>query len=152
MRQVRIVRIQPMDLFRTCKNSAKENWMKSGVIDRLAITDDPLVWIEAYARCELSLEELREKVRDAVGERFIHNPHFRVVNLNQICPTKAVRITPQHIEILLAKRRRGNITEEQMRDWAHMVTISDAYYWEPEDDNVVGEWVNFLFFDFRPKD
>lgn len=111
-----------------------------------------LVWIESYARCELSLEDLCEKVRGAVGKRFIHNPHYRVVNINQICPNRAVRITPQHIEILIAKRRQGEITEQQMRDWAHMVTISDAYYWEPEDADVVGGWVNFLFFDFTPQD
>ena len=126
--------------------------MESGIVDALAITDDPLVWIEAYARCELSLEELCGKVRDALGERFIHNPHYRVVNINQICPNRAVRITPQHIEILIAKRRLGEITEQQMRDWAHMVTISDAYYWEPEDADVVGGWVNFLFFDFTPQE
>lgn len=113
---------------------------------------DTLAWIEGYARCELSLEELRRNVRDAVGERFIHNDHFRVVNLNQICSHRAVRITPQHIEILFARRQRGEITEQQMRDWAHMLEINDAYYWEPEDADVVGTWVNFLFFDFRPED
>ncbi len=90
-------------------------------------------------------------MRDAVGERFIHNPNFRVVNLNQICPHRAVRITPQHIEILLAKRQRGEITERQMVDWAHMLEINDAFYWEPEDADVVAKWVNFLFFDFRPE-
>jgi hypothetical protein len=80
----------------------------------------------------------------------IHNPHFRIVNLNQICPMKAVRITPQHVETLLAKRRRGEISERQMRDWAHMVEINDAYYWESEDADVA-KWVNFLFFDFTPQ-
>lgn len=111
-----------------------------------------LAWIENYARCELSLDELCANVRRAVGQRFIHNPHFRVVNLNQICPDRAVRITPEHIEILLAKRQRGEISERQMRDWAHMVEINDAYYWEPEDADVVAKWVNFLFFDFEPED
>ena len=103
--------------------------------------------VKSYARCELSLDELCNKVRDALGERFIHNYNFRVVNLNQICPYRAVRITPQHIEILLAKRQRGEISERQMRDWAHMVEINDAYYWLPEDADVVAKWVNFLSFD-----
>lgn len=109
-------------------------------------------WIEAYVRCELSLDQLCKNVRDAVGERFIHNENYRIVNLNQVCPTKAVRITPQHLEILMAKRRRGEITERELRDWAHMVTINDAYFWEPEDADVVGTWVNFLIFELRPED
>ena len=117
-----------------------------------SVNPDALAWIESYARCELSLEELYRKVRGALGKRMIHNPHFRILNLNQICPNRAVRITPEHIEILIAKRRRGEITEQQMRDWAHMVTISDAYYWEPEDADVVCGSVNFLFFDFTPED
>lgn len=32
-------------------------------------------------------------------------------------PTRAVRITPERIEILLAKRLQGEITEPQMVDW-----------------------------------
>jgi hypothetical protein len=113
---------------------------------------DALSWIESYARCELSLDELHKRVRDALGKRMIHNPHYRVINLNQICPHRAVRITRQHIEILLVKRQRGEITDQQMRDWAHMIEINDAFYWEPEDADVVAQWVNFLFFDFTPED
>jgi hypothetical protein len=113
---------------------------------------EAVAWIESYARCEISLEELCKKVRDAVGERFIHNPNFRVVNLNQICSHRAVRITPQHIEILLAKRQREEISERQMRDWAHMLEINNVFFWEPEDADVVAKWVNFLFFDFEPED
>jgi hypothetical protein len=120
-------------------------------MDKASPNPEVLVWIADYARCELSLDQLCDKVRDLMGERFIHNERMRVVNLNQVCPMKAVRIAPQHIEILFAKRQRGEITERQMRDWAHMVTINDAYFWEPEDADV-GKWVNFLFFDFEPED
>jgi hypothetical protein len=120
-------------------------------MDATKINQDAVAWIESYARCELSLGELCGKVRDAVGKRFIHNPHYRVVNLNQICSNRVVRITPQHLKILMEKRRRGEITERDLRDWAHMVTINDAFFWEPEDADV-GKWVNFLFFDFKPED
>ncbi len=121
-------------------------------MDKALPNPEVLVWIEDYARCELSLDELCRKVHQAVGEHFIHNPHYRVVNLNQICPNRTVRITPEHIEILFAKRQRGEITDRQMVDWAHMTTINDVYYWEPEDADVVAQWVNFLFFDLVPED
>lgn len=75
---------------------------------------------------------------------------MRLVNLNQIRPNRGVRITPQQIEILFAKRQRGEITERQMVEWADMVEINDAYYWEPED-TVVGKWVNVLSLDLRPE-
>jgi hypothetical protein len=117
-----------------------------------SVNPDALAWIESYARCELSLEQLCGNVRNLMGERFIHNPMMRMVNLNQVCPTRAVRITPQHLEILFSKRKRGEITERQMIDWAHMVTINDAYFWLPEDADIVARWVNFLIFDMRSKD
>jgi hypothetical protein len=120
-------------------------------VSALANNADALAWIESYARCELSLHDLYLRVRDALGNRMIHNPNYRVVNLNQVCADRAVCITPQHIETLFSKRQRGEITERDMVDWAHMVTINDAYFWE-KDDVVVAEWVNFLFFDFRPED
>jgi len=120
-------------------------------MDATKINQHAVAWIESYARCEISLDELHKRMRDALGKRMIHNPHYRVLNLHQICPSRAVRITAQHLEILLAKRRRGEITEQDVRDWAHMVTINDCFFWKPEDD-VVGKWVNFLFFDFTPQD
>jgi hypothetical protein len=86
------------------------------------------------------------------AERFIHNEKMRVVNLNQVCAEPSVRITSQHLETLMAKRRRGEITEQAIVDWAHMVIINDAYYWKPEDASTVGRWVNSLFFDFTPED
>lgn len=138
------------------ENSLLRKAAHSIIVDRLPpmtqqVNIKALAWIESYARCELSLDELCAKVRRAVGKRFIHNPHYKVVNLNQICPNRAVRITPEHIAILLAKRRQGEITEREMVDWAHMTTINDAYYWEPEDAAVVAKWVNFLIFDLKPE-
>src|SRR5690348_1254526 len=108
---------------------------------RKALADpEVLAWIEGYAQCELSLEELCSKVRNLMGKRFIHNEKMRVVNLNQVCPQRAVRITTQHIETLLAKGRYGQITEQEILDWAHMVIINDAYFWEPQDADTVGRW------------
>ena len=119
---------------------------------RKALADhEVLAWIEGYAQCELSLEQLCSKIRNLMGKRFIHNEKMRVVNLNQVCPQRAVRITPQHIETLFAKRGHDEITEQAMVDWAHMVIINDAYFWEPEDADTVGRSVNFLFFDFKPQ-
>jgi hypothetical protein len=112
---------------------------------------EAVAWIESYARCELSLEDLCGKVRGVLGKQMIHNPKMRLVNLNQISPAQSVRITPQHIEILFAKRRRGEITERQMIDWGTMLMINDCYHWDPLDAEVA-EWISFLHLDLVPKD
>jgi hypothetical protein len=124
----------------------------SDLMNFMPTNPDAVAWIERYARCEISLEELCGKVRHMVGKRFVHNPKMRLVNLNQVCHKQAVRITSQHIEILFAKRRRGEITEQQMVAWANMVTANAAYFWEPDDADVVATWVNFLSLDFRARD
>lgn len=142
-----------LHLFRAAlRDTVHRNILAAVNSSRLLTNPEALGWIESYARCELSLEELCRNVRDAVGERFIHNPKMRLVNLNQICSQRAVRITAQHVEILFAKRQRGEITERQMVDWANMVTINDAYFWEPADADIVATWVNFLSFELKPED
>lgn len=78
-------------------------------------------------------------------------PQFNFIGLNQVCSIRAVRITTEHIETIMAKRRRGEITDRQMVQWAHMVAANDAYFWQAEDDEVA-TWVNFLIFDLRPED
>jgi len=37
-------------------------------------------------------------------------------------------------------------------DWATMIQINDAYYWEREDADVVAEWVTHLSLDLIPED
>jgi hypothetical protein len=61
------------------------------------------------------------------------------------------RGTPQHVEILMAKRPVHYCLPRHFAS-PHMVIVNDAYFWEPEDADVVGKSVNFLFFDFRPED
>jgi hypothetical protein len=76
---------------------------------------------------------------------------MRFVNLYQICPDRAVRITRQHMEILLEKRRKGEISERQMVDWGTMVTANDCYFWERGDEELA-DWISFLHMDLVPED
>lgn len=101
---------------------------------------------------ELSLEELCGIVRTERGSAFIHNEHFRWVNLNQVCPERKIRITREHVENALENRRLKQMSEQQLIDWATMTMINDAYYWEREDAEVVGDWVEQLSLDLIPED
>jgi hypothetical protein len=69
----------------------------------------------------------------------------------QLCPERRVRITAQHVENALAKRRSVQISERDLVDWATMILINDAFYWEPEDAEIVAAWVNSISFDLVPE-
>jgi len=112
---------------------------------------DDIVVLERFALFELSIQELRQKVHEKLGSRFRDNKKMPWFGLNSFCPEPTVRITPQHVENLLAKRRRREISEVQLRDWATMIQINDCYYWERGDD-VVAEWVCRLSMDLIPED
>jgi hypothetical protein len=113
---------------------------------------DELALVESFALCELSLDDLCQKVRDELGSGFRHNEKMRWVNLNQICPTPIVRITRRHVENALAKRRDKQISERHLVDWATMILINDCYFWEGEDADVVAEWVDSISLDLVPED
>jgi hypothetical protein len=115
------------------------------------IHPDTLSSIERYAIFELSLEELCGIVRMERGSAFIHNENFCWVNLNQVCAEPKVRITREHIENALEKRRCEQISERQLVDWATMILINDVYFWEPEDAELVAEWVDRISLDLIPE-
>jgi hypothetical protein len=106
---------------------------------------------EDFASCDLSLSALHERVRDALGSAFRHNPNFAWVDLNQVCAEPSVRITPKHVQRALEKRRQDRISDQQLIDWATMILINHVFYWEPEHAQTVAGWVNALCLDFRPQ-
>jgi hypothetical protein len=48
--------------------------------------------------------------------------------------------------------RLKQISERQLIDWAAMMIINDAFYWAPEDADVVAEWVDRISLDLIPED
>jgi len=92
-------------------------------------------------------------VRSERGAAFNHNEKLPWVTLNQVCPEpKVVRITRKHVENALEKRRLKQISDRQIINWATMIMINDAYYWDREDADVVGGWVQQLSLDLIPED
>lgn len=49
---------------------------------------------------------------------------------------QAARIKSRHLEILVAKRRGGELSERQLADLATMIQSNDAYYWKEERGEV----------------
>jgi hypothetical protein len=116
------------------------------------VNPDMLAAIERFARCELPLADLCTMVRDEVGPALKHNEKLPFVNLNSVCPEATVRMTRQHVESALEKRRENQISERDLVNWATMLMINDAFFWKGEDAEAVGEWLERLSLDLMPED
>lgn len=93
-----------------------------------------------YADLKISLEELRPRLAGVV--EFDFQNHERRLDSHYGTPVPGVRIELKHIRAAMEKQARGEISTEQLADWATMLLLNDAYDWEgPEEDEIAG-WLN----------
>ena len=53
-----------------------------------------------------------------------------------------VRVEKKHIQAAMDKHAQGEISTEQLADWATMLLLNDAYDWQgPEEEEIAG-WLN----------
>jgi hypothetical protein len=90
----------------------------------------------------ISIQELGRRLRGAVdldfdGEHRVLTEHFEI-------PHQGVRVKKTDIENALEKRRRGEITEKELSDWAAALVMIHAYNWQGNDENEISDWLNDL--------
>src|ERR1700686_2207902 len=96
--------------------------------------------LEEYADLKISLEELRQRLAGVV--EFDFQNHERRLDSHYGTPVSGVRIELRHIRAAMEKQARGEISTEQLADWATMLQLNPAYDWEgPEEDEIAG-WLN----------
>jgi hypothetical protein len=96
--------------------------------------------LEKYADLKISLEELRHRLAGVV--EFDFQNHKRRLDSHYGTPVPGVRIELKHIRAAMEKQARGEISTEQLADWATMLLLNHAYDWEgPEEDEIAG-WLN----------
>ncbi len=96
--------------------------------------------LEEYADLKISLEELRQRLAGVV--EFDFQNHERRLDSHYGTPVPGVRIELKHIRAAMEKQARGEISTEQLADWATMLQLNPAYDWEgPEEDEIAG-WLN----------
>jgi hypothetical protein len=96
--------------------------------------------LEEFADLEISLEELRRRLAGVV--EFDFREHERRLDCHYGAPVPGVRIEMRHIRAAMEKQGRGEISTEQLADWATMLLMNHAYDWEgPEEDEIAG-WLN----------
>jgi len=63
-----------------------------------------------------------------------------------LLPQPGVHIELSHIRNAMSKHERGEITTQELADWASMLLLNEAYDWEGPDEDGIAEWLNDLSF------
>ena len=108
---------------------------------RRALTRSEHRALEKFARLEISLEKLQRSLGKML--EFSFGEHERRLNSYFLFPRPGVRVELKYIKAAVDKNARGEITTEQLADWATMLLLNDAYDWEGgQDEDEIADWLN----------
>lgn len=96
--------------------------------------------LKDYAALRITLEQLRESLGDAIEINF--SPDERRVQFRYDNRQPVARIELRHIREAMDKQARGEITTEQLSDWAAMLLADPSYDWEGPDEEEIAGWLN----------
>jgi hypothetical protein len=96
--------------------------------------------LRRFAWLQADLEEVRTAMMGVFefdlrrGQRAART-YFRM-------PEPAIAITRAHLATALDKKRQGQITEQDLVNWATLLLLNDAYVLDPGDEDMISEWLN----------
>jgi ABC-type nitrate/sulfonate/bicarbonate transport system substrate-binding protein len=96
--------------------------------------------LEEYADLKVSLEELRQRLAGVV--EFDFQNHERRLDSHYGTPVPGVRIELKDIQAAMDKHAKGEVSTEQLADWATMLQLNQAYDWEGLDEEQIAAWLN----------
>jgi hypothetical protein len=96
--------------------------------------------LDDYAALRISLKQLLEYLGSAIEINF--KPDERKVLFRYDNRKPVVHIELRHIRDAMDKQGRGEITTEQLSDWAAMLLADPSYDWEGPDEEEIAEWLN----------
>jgi hypothetical protein len=96
--------------------------------------------LEEFLEWKLSLEQLRERLSGVL--EFDFQDHQRKLTTHYGTPEPGVRVEMRHIRNAMDKQGRGEITTEQLSDWAAMLQLNGAYDWEGPEEDEIADWLN----------
>jgi|SRR5208283_3174037 len=106
--------------------------------------------LEEFAELKIFIEELRERLHGVVEFDF-KDQERRLTSLYAI-PVPGVRVELEHIQAAMDKHARGELSTEQLADWATMLLLNDAYDWEGPKKEEIADWLNGIsMLTLRPK-
>lgn len=107
---------------------------------------DQIEILNKFAWGEISLDAMHAQLSKIIGRPVRRNPMMRHFGVNGICADRTIRITRAHLENVLCKRRSKRMSDRDLVDWATMLMINDAYYWNWRD-SILSEWISRFHLD-----
>ncbi len=96
--------------------------------------------LEKFARLEISLEELQRFLGEMLEVNFA--PEERRLTSHFLFARPGVRVELKYIQTVMDKHARGEISTDQLADWATMLLLNDAYDWQGPGEEEIAEWLN----------
>jgi hypothetical protein len=93
--------------------------------------------LEEYAALKISLDQLRESLRGVL--EFDFQDKERRLTSHYGTPDPGVRVELKHIRDAMDKHASGEVSTEQLADWATMLLLNDAYRWDDKDEDEIAE-------------
>lgn len=96
--------------------------------------------LEEFAELKISIDELRERLQGVL--EFDFREQERKLTSHYGTPVPGVRVELETIQAAMDKHARGEISTEQLADWATMLLLNDAYDWESPKEEQIADWLN----------
>ena len=112
------------------------------------LTDKEVECLRRFGKFQISLWRLRVCLRSVMKFNFNAkaNKGTRSMETKFIVPEPGILITKQDIDNALGKKKRQEITDKQLIEWATMILMNDAYELDPKDEDLIAEWLNAISF------
>jgi hypothetical protein len=88
-----------------------------------------------FANCELSLAQLTEGLSGRIEIDF--DSDVRGLTSNFLPAEPGIRIGLNHIDRAKSRNSAGELSNEDLMNWATMILLNDAYVWDgPEEEEI----------------
>jgi hypothetical protein len=96
--------------------------------------------LERFARLEISLPELKRLMGDMLDFSF-GNEERRVTSYFLLLQP-GIRVEKKYIDTAMDKHAHGEISTEELSNWATMLLLNDAYDWQGSEEDEIADWLN----------
>ena len=107
-----------------------------------AIRPEERETLARFAELEIPLEEVRLRLGGMLDINF--GPTERRLTSHFLLPEPGIRIEMKHIRKALSKHWKGELTDQELNDWATMLLLNEAYEWSGPDEDEIAEMLNEL--------
>jgi len=104
------------------------------------LTDKQRRALNEYGVLRITLDQMRDALGDAIQVHFGSNERkvfFHYDNRNPV-----VHVELQHIKEVMDRHAQGDVTTEELSDWAAMLLANPSYDWEGPDEDEIADWLN----------